>query len=65
MDLHAAEMKVENDKRIGYASQVRVHGKDCKKAPHVGGGYLHDASDDRPYDVDGVVYCGRCHEYLT
>ncbi len=22
---------------------------------------LHDADDDSPYDVDGVIYCGRCH----
>jgi hypothetical protein len=37
------------------------HGKDCPKEPHLGEGYLHAADDDRPYDVDGVLYCGRCH----
>lgn len=39
------------------------HGVTCKKEPHMPGrtGYLHDADDDRPYDVDGVMYCGRCH----
>lgn len=40
------------------------HGVSCVKAPHLGGGYLHDESDDNPYDVDGVKYCGRCHCYL-
>lgn len=35
----------------------------CPKAPHDkrDGGYLHDENDDRPYDVDGLTYCGRCH----
>ena len=33
----------------------------CIKKEHVGDGYLHDANDDTPYDVDGVKYCGRCH----
>lgn len=37
------------------------HGKDCPKKEHIREGYLHDADDDRPYDVDGVLYCGRCH----
>lgn len=49
------------------------HGIDCPKRPHegyhrllVGQGtdYLHTASDDGPYDVDGVSYCGRCHVAL-
>jgi hypothetical protein len=40
-----------------------THGVDCPKVLHAPGksGYLHGASDDRPYDVDGVWYCGRCH----
>ena len=34
----------------------------CRKVYHEEtGGYLHGANDDRPYDVDGVTYCGRCH----
>lgn len=35
----------------------------CPKAPHdnPSGGYLHGEDDDRPYDVDGMLYCGRCH----
>lgn len=34
----------------------------CKKVPHIQkGGYLHAANDDSPFDVDGVMYCGRCH----
>lgn len=40
------------------------HGVDCPKAKHMGGGYLHDADDDRPYDVDNVLYCGRCHGWI-
>lgn len=41
------------------------HGVSCPKAPHgPEGGYLHDEDDDRPYDVDGVSYCGRCHFFL-
>jgi hypothetical protein len=41
-----------------------VHGYDCPKVEHVGTGYLHDQDDDRPYDVDGLIYCGRCHKWL-
>lgn len=40
------------------------HGKDCPKAMHLGEGYLHAADDDQPYDVDGVMYCGRCHGWM-
>lgn len=36
----------------------------CAKAPHIGAGHLHAEDDDRPYFVDGVRYCGRCHCYL-
>ena len=38
-----------------------IHGKTCYKVDHIGGGYLHLTDDDTPYDVDGCVYCGRCH----
>lgn len=41
-----------------------VHVSDCDKVHHRGGGYLHDEFDDSPYDVDGVLYCGRCHHCL-
>lgn len=43
-----------------------VHGLTCIKAPHdnPGGGYLHDETDDSPYDVDGLTYCGRCHRFI-
>ncbi len=46
--------------------QSMRHGIDCKKAPHnnPNGGYLHHEDDDRPYDVDGMAYCGRCHHVL-
>lgn len=34
----------------------------CQKVVHDSrSGYLHEADDDNPYDVDGVAYCGRCH----
>lgn len=34
----------------------------CPKEEHVlVGGYMHSPWDDEPYDVDGVLYCGRCH----
>ena len=39
-----------------------MHGVNCEKVKHdKSGGYLHADDDDRPYDVDGVMYCGRCH----
>jgi hypothetical protein len=41
------------------------HGIDCLKVPHTRDGYLHDEADDGPYDVDGVMYCGRCHLWLS
>lgn len=43
-----------------------VHGETCPKVPHdnPAGGYLHAADDDRPYDVDGCKYCGRCHRAI-
>ena len=46
------------------ASGRAAHGVDCPKARHLGAGYLHGEDDDRPYDVDGVTYCGRCHGLL-
>ena len=41
-----------------------THGVNCPKTPHVMTGYLHGPEDDTPYDVDGVTYCGRCHQYI-
>ena len=41
-----------------------IHGVNCEKAYHYGPGYLHREDDDRPYDVDGALYCGRCHHAL-
>ena len=43
---------------------IGQHGRDCPKVAHVGDGYLHAANDDRPYDVDGIMYCGRCHGWM-
>lgn len=42
-----------------------THGLNCPKQPHTRpDGYLHAENDDRPYDVDGCRYCGRCHRAL-
>lgn len=41
------------------------HGINCSKVPHETEGYLHAERDDAPYDVDGVIYCGRCHVALS
>jgi len=43
---------------------TKQHGVHCPKVEHLGNGYLHGASDDSPYDVDGVIYCGRCHGWM-
>ena len=51
-----------------HASHVsQNHGEGyCSKAEHVDDspGYLHAADDDGPYDVDGVLSCGRCHRFM-
>jgi len=41
-----------------------LHGTTCYKVNHSGTGYLHKEMDDTPYDVDGYIYCGRCHMAL-
>lgn len=43
----------------------RIHGVTCAKVPHTCEGMLHGEDDDRPYDVDGAKYCGRCHLHIT
>lgn len=48
-----------------WSSRAIQHGVNCPKVEHDRrGGYLHSDDDDRPYDVDGVSYCGRCHRVL-
>ncbi len=44
------------------ALSASPHGT-CPKQPHDNpeGGYLHGKDDNSPYDVDGCLYCGRCH----
>ena len=39
------------------------HGIDCPKAAHIEGrfDYLHEATDDRPFDDGETMFCGRCH----
>ncbi len=49
---------------VGASPEVMIHGFDCKKVWHTGNGHLHREDDDSPYDVDGVLYCGRCHHFL-
>jgi hypothetical protein len=47
------------------ASAGIVHGVSCIKVSHEGGeGFLHGDDDDRPYEIDGCSYCGRCHHAL-
>ena len=55
------------DVRDSFLTKLPQHGLTCRKVEHTlaDGGYLHDANDDTPYDVDGIVYCGRCHEHLA
>lgn len=41
------------------------HGINCHKVQHESAtGFLHSYDDDTPYNVDGVKYCGRCHEAI-
>ena len=47
------------------SSDPLYHGVTCEKRFHVGGEYLHGSSDDTPYNVDGVTYCGRCHQAIS
>lgn len=43
----------------------RASERTCVKRPHdARGGFLHREDDDRPYDVDGSTYCGRCHHAI-
>ena len=45
-----------------------IHGKTCCKEIHRLGraGYMHGPEDDSPYyvEINGPMYCGRCHEVL-
>ena len=49
---------------LGKDDESIKHGTDCLKHQHESTGHLHAEDDDSPYDVDGVEYCGRCHEVL-
>lgn len=51
-------------KRMPKSATSPTHGINCPKVPHTRHGYLHEASDDGAYDVDGISYCGRCHEAI-
>jgi hypothetical protein len=54
------------DVRDGFMGKLPQHGVTCRKVEHPpdADGFLHAADDDGWYDVDGLTYCGRCHEYL-
>lgn len=48
-----------------------THGIDCTKVAHKPGGelkeghgWLHDESYDGKFDIDGSLYCGRCHQFI-
>lgn len=45
-----------------------IHGKTCCKEIHRAGrtGYFHGPEDDGAYyvEINGPMYCGRCHEVL-
>lgn len=71
-DICAVSSSIEDviDRRLS-RSRVRshhpdiVHGATCDKRLHINGsGYLHAEDDDKPYIVDGLRYCGRCHTWL-
>lgn len=67
-EIIAQEMAyVDSKPDLQIKEQSIAHGVNCPKAEHVNPyiGYLHDALDDRPYDVDGCMYCGRCHHFLN
>lgn len=67
------ELAAGQTARLSDAGASVIHGKTCPKMEHLRGGVLgflggtygHDEYDDSPYaEVDGVVYCGRCHEII-
>jgi len=60
---------IEEDAPVPVRGDGIQHGVNCRKVLHISKslkpeGWLHDSDDDRPYDVDGVSYCGRCHQAL-
>jgi hypothetical protein len=45
---------------------VLRHGIDCGKVVHLANRpYDHGGDDDKPFDIDGVEYCGRCHRWIN
>lgn len=57
-------VSISNDRVTIRHSDCTEDFKRCNKILHTGTGYLHGDNDDTPYDVDGCVYCGRCHQSL-
>ena len=59
------EMFIDKSEAQATGTVIIKHGVSCRKKDHKGkSDWLHDALDDKPYDVDGVMYCGRCHAAL-
>lgn len=64
------QIKSRGDERTGdfpryFAFAEATDHENCEKIQHDPDvGYLHDRDDDTPYDVDGVMYCGRCHRFI-
>lgn len=52
-----------NSIKNSYGEKI-IHGVNCQKVIHIGNGHLHSGDDNKPYDVDGCSYCGRCHHAL-
>ena len=60
-DVPALAARIRQLETVAGSTRIE-HGFNCRKLPHgPQGGYLHDEDYNGPYDVDGVMYCGRCH----
>jgi len=63
-----ADLRADLEKCIEILSLALSQKEDhtnCAKIAHTETqGYLHAEDDDGPYNVDGCLYCGRCHRAL-
>ena len=61
----AEEMRAYAQTAVGQSTEAQArHGTSCPKVVHKSNGCLHAADDDGPYEVDGLMYCGRCHFWM-
>ena len=60
------ETMIEQQHTNGAPAAELQHGVDCPKAAHIEGrcDYLHEATDDRPFDDGETMFCGRCHYWM-